>query len=209
MVAKRRALGKLVKVSIAIIVVFVGLGVIGAVFLPLPSPAVPTTTTSSSTASSATTTTPSSTSSVSSTTTSSIATSTSTSLYFQVTCVGCSVGSRSAGTVCGGVVFGSWIGKPWYQSEFGGELDYYDPRIGTVGLAVFGNGSATYLFPPSGEPLQSPPPNYQGTPPNASFKIISCQGTLQVKLMSTNGSVVWQATAYPTALNSTVSYIFP
>lgn len=66
MAAKRRALGKLVKVSVAIIVVFVGLGVVGAVFLPPPSPAVLTTTTSSFTASSTTTTTPSSTGSTSS-----------------------------------------------------------------------------------------------------------------------------------------------
>ncbi len=143
----------------------------------------------------------------SSSTTSSNPTSVSASLYFEVTCTGCSVRNRSSTLACYPTIFGSWFGKPWYRSEFGGELDYYDARIGIVGMAVFGNGSARYPFTPFQGPFQQLPPNYQGSLPGASFELISCTGTLQAKLMSTNGSVIWQATAYPTALNKTISYI--
>jgi len=108
-------------------------------------------------------------------------------------------------------VAGSWIGKPWYQNAFGGELDYYQPSVGIMGQAVFGNGTATYRFPPYGDLLLPPNYNsgYQGSPVSASFEIISCQGTLNVKLMAANGSVIWQATANPNETNDTVSYIFP
>jgi len=131
-------------------------------------------------------------------------------LYFVVTCVGCSVTNRSATVSCNTGVASSWFNKPWYQSEFGGELDYYEPQVGILGRAIFGNSTATYRFPPYGDLIF--PPNYhagyQGTPVNAFFQIISCQGTLDVKLMAANGSLIWQATAFQNALNRTVSYTF-
>lgn len=181
------------------LLLLIGAGILAFVYLPAPNSTYSSSSNNSSSTSSLT---PSGQNTISS--------STSASLYFELTCIGCSVGNRSAGTVCGNTVPGSWIGKPWYQNEFGGELDYYDMRVGTIGDPVFGNGSAAYPHQnPFGGALQSPPPDYQGTPPGAAFELISCQGTLQAKLMSTNGSVIWQATAYPTALNDTVGYIFP
>ncbi len=153
------------------------------------------------------TTRPTSTTSTSTTSSYSSATANST-LYFIASCVGCSVPPRGHG--CLNIVFGSWIGKRWYQNEFGGYLDYYQPQIGIVSLAVFGNATASFRFPPYGDLLIPPDyrAGYQGSPIGAGFGIISCTGTLNVKLMAANGSVIWQATAYPHVGNNTIGYLY-